>query len=56
MSRAVIVRRAGPGVTVQDLGRPGFMAFGLSRGGAADRRAMAEGAALLGQKRDLAAI
>ena len=56
MSRALIVRRAGPGVTVQDLGRPGFMAYGLSRGGAADRRAMAEGAALLGQKRDLAAI
>lgn len=56
MTRALIVHRAGPGVTVQDLGRPGFLAFGLSRGGAADRLAMAEGAALLGQDRELAAL
>nr|WP_224817027.1 biotin-dependent carboxyltransferase family protein [Hasllibacter sp. MH4015] len=53
---ALIVHKAGPGVTVQDLGRPGFLAFGLSRGGAADRLAMAEGPALLGQAPDLAAI
>ena len=49
MSRALIVHRAGPGVTVQDQGRPGYLAFGLSRGGAADQLALAEGAALLGQ-------
>ena len=56
MTRDLIVHRAGPGVTVQDPGRPGYLAFGLSRGGAADRLALAEGAALLGQGADLAAI
>ncbi|CUH75827.1 biotin-dependent carboxyltransferase family protein [Tropicibacter naphthalenivorans] len=45
----LIVHSAGPGVTVQDLGRPGYLAQGLSQGGAADRLALAEGAALLGQ-------
>ncbi|MCA0998426.1 biotin-dependent carboxyltransferase family protein [Alloyangia pacifica] len=49
MSRELIVHRAGPAVTVQDGGRPGWIAFGLSRGGAMDRLALAEGAALLGQ-------
>lgn len=43
------VLRCGPSVTVQDLGRPGHAARGLSRGGAADRLALLEGAALLGQ-------
>ena len=38
----------GPAVTVQDGGRSGYLALGLSRGGAADRLALAEGAALLG--------
>ena len=38
---------AGPGLTFQDLGRPGHQASGLSRGGAADRRALYEAAALL---------
>jgi biotin-dependent carboxylase-like uncharacterized protein len=56
MSRALIVHSAGPGVTVQDLGRPGYLAFGLSRGGAADRMALAEGAALLGQDGTFAAL
>lgn len=56
MSPAVIVHRVGPGVTLQDTGRPGYLAFGLSRGGAADRMALAEGAALLWQKDDLAAL
>lgn len=50
------VLRAGPAVTVQDLGRPGFLAFGLSRGGAMDRLALAEGAALLDQPPTLAAL
>ncbi|SOC08142.1 5-oxoprolinase subunit C family protein [Rhodobacter maris] len=34
-------------ITVQDLGRPGFTAMGLAPGGAADRRALWEAAALL---------
>ncbi len=43
------IHRAGPGLTVQDLGRVGYVDAGISRGGAADRKAIAEGAALLGQ-------
>lgn len=39
----------GPGVTVQDMGRTGLLGEGVSRGGAADRLALAEGAALLAQ-------
>ncbi len=42
------VHSAGPGVTVQDLGRPGWKAQGLSTGGAADPLAVLEAAALLG--------
>ncbi len=45
---ALQVHSAGPGVTVQDLGRPGWTARGLPRGGAADRLALFEAAALLG--------
>ncbi len=56
MTRALIVHKAGPGVTVQDHGRPGYLAYGLSRGGAADHLAMAEGAALLRQAETLAAL
>lgn len=56
MSRMLEVLATGPAVTVQDEGRPGYLAFGLSRGGAADRLALAEGAALLGQGPGLAAL
>ncbi|UWQ17124.1 biotin-dependent carboxyltransferase family protein [Jannaschia sp. M317] len=42
------VLSCGPLVTVQDLGRPGWMSEGLARGGAADRRAIIEARALLG--------
>lgn len=56
MSRALIVHRAGAGLTIQDQGRPGYLAFGLSRGGAADKLALAEGAALLGQSDTHAAL
>ena len=56
MSRTLIVHQAGPTLSVQDLGRPGYMAFGLSQGGAADRLALAEGAALLGQDPEFAAL
>lgn len=56
MSAALIVRSAGPGLSVQDRGRPGWLAEGLSRGGAADLLALAEGAALLRQPADCAAL
>ncbi len=46
----------GPAVSVQDAGRDGWLEYGLSRGGAADRLALAEGAALLGQSENLAAL
>ncbi len=42
------VHDIGPGVTIQDLGRPGWTARGLSQGGAVDRLALLEAAALLG--------
>ncbi|TFL19637.1 biotin-dependent carboxyltransferase family protein [Jannaschia formosa] len=48
MSGALEILSCGPLVTVQDDGRPGWLAQGLARGGAADRRARAEAAALLG--------
>jgi len=44
------IHSAGPGLTVQDLGRPGWKAQGLSTGGAADPLALLESAALLGVK------
>ncbi|SHG99237.1 biotin-dependent carboxyltransferase family protein [Marivita hallyeonensis] len=53
---ALQVHRIAPGVTVQDMGRTGYLAYGLSRGGALDRVALAEGAALLGQSAGLAAL
>ncbi|MFK7869742.1 MAG: biotin-dependent carboxyltransferase family protein [Roseobacter sp.] len=56
MTGVLHVRSAGPSLTLQDLGRSGFLAQGLAPGGAADRTALYEGAALLGQSPDLAAI
>lgn len=56
MTRDLIVHKAGPGISVQDLGRPGYLAYGVSRGGVADRLALYEGAALLGQSVDNAAL
>ncbi len=56
MTATLTVHHAGPGVTVQDPGRPGHLATGLSRGGAADLLALHEGAALLAQPPDSAAI
>ncbi|WP_022703099.1 biotin-dependent carboxyltransferase family protein [Pseudorhodobacter ferrugineus] len=53
---ALRILSIGPGVTVQDQGRPGYIAQGLSRGGAADVLALAEGAALLRQSAGLAAL
>lgn len=48
MSVALEILSAGPGLSLQDTGRPGLLAKGLSRGGAMDPLALAEGAALLG--------
>ncbi|MEW2913314.1 urea amidolyase [Leisingera sp. JC11] len=56
MTGTLTVLRAGPGVTIQDDGRPGWLEYGVSRGGAADRLALAEGAALLGQGGELAVV
>ena len=50
------VERAGPAMSVQDLGRSGTLRLGLSRGGAADRLALLEAAALLGQRQVSAAV
>ena len=44
---ALHVRQAGPAITVQDRGRRGTLAYGLAAGGAADRLALDEAAALL---------
>jgi biotin-dependent carboxylase-like uncharacterized protein len=52
----LLVQRIGPVASVQDLGRPGLLGQGVSQGGAVDVRAMAEGAALLGQSSELAAL
>lgn len=50
------LHRADGLLTVQDLGRPGHLAEGLSRGGAMDRRALLEAAALLGARQPPAGI
>ncbi|MDA0221806.1 MAG: biotin-dependent carboxyltransferase family protein [Rhodobacterales bacterium] len=56
MTAELIIQRAGPSLTVQDFGRLGYLSQGLSRGGAADRLALVEGVALLGQTTDHAAL
>lgn len=48
MNAILDIRRAGPGLSLQDLGRPGHLGSGLSRSGAADRLALLEAAAILG--------
>ncbi|OED37413.1 hypothetical protein AB833_23605 [Chromatiales bacterium (ex Bugula neritina AB1)] len=49
MSPALRVVQAGPALTLQDSGRPGYQRFGVAEGGAMDRFALAEGNALLAQ-------
>ena len=56
MSVTLTIAQAGPALAVQDLGRPGWRAQGLTKGGAADPMAIYEGAALLGQSPELAVI
>ncbi|OOY25616.1 urea amidolyase [Thioclava sediminum] len=53
---SVILRALGPSVSVQDMGRPGRMAQGISRGGAVDPLALVEAAALLGSRSPLSAL
>ncbi|WCR11196.1 urea amidolyase [Paracoccus stylophorae] len=53
---AIRIEKVAGMLTVQDIGRPGHLAQGLSRGGAMDRLALIEAAALLGADRPLAAI
>lgn len=56
MTRELSVVKVGPLVTLQDHGRLGYQGYGLSRGGAADRLALAEGAELLTQSTELSAL
>lgn len=56
MSGTLTILQAGPAMTIQDLGRPGYRAVGLTHGGAADPTALHEGAALLGQDPNSAAL
>ncbi len=56
MTATLTVVRAGPAMTVQDLGRPGHVDQGLSTGGAADRIALLEATALLAAPRVQPAI
>ncbi|MEP4197109.1 MAG: urea amidolyase [Aliishimia sp.] len=49
MSALLHIEAAGPAVTIQDLGRPGYLAQGLTKGGAMDPIALHEAAALLDQ-------
>lgn len=56
MSREIVVHSVGPAVSVQDLGRPNGLGQGLSRGGAADRYSLIDGAVLLGQSAECAAL
>jgi allophanate hydrolase len=56
MSARMNILNAGPALTLQDMGRSGYLAQGLTGGGAADTLALREGAALLGQSPELAAL
>ncbi len=56
MTVHLTITTAGPAMSLQDQGRPGYRAEGLTVGGAADRTALIEGSALLGQDAGLAAI
>ncbi|SIS49151.1 biotin-dependent carboxyltransferase family protein [Paracoccus saliphilus] len=53
---SLLLRRADGILTVQDMGRSGHLAKGLSRGGAVDRQALIEAAVLLGADEPLSGI
>jgi len=50
------ILEAGPALTLQDSGRPGYQRYGVTEGGAIDRYALAEGNALLGNSKDTVAL
>ena len=52
----LVVHQCGPALAIQDMGRFGHLATGMMRGGAADTKALHEGAALLDQSPDCAAL
>ncbi|WP_371168119.1 biotin-dependent carboxyltransferase family protein [Aliiroseovarius sp. 2305UL8-7] len=56
MSGVLKILTAGPGLSIQDQGRQGWLDQGLSKGGAADGLALVEGAALLGGSQTMMAI
>ncbi|MGC3939972.1 biotin-dependent carboxyltransferase family protein [Roseobacter sp. EG26] len=56
MSAVLKILSAGPALSLQDMGREGYLVSGLTRGGAADRLALHEGAALLSQTAECAAL
>ncbi|MEQ8708262.1 MAG: biotin-dependent carboxyltransferase family protein [Rhodospirillales bacterium] len=56
MATRLEIISCGPSLTVQDRGRPGYLACGVSAGGAMDPRGLAEGRGLLGNSPDCAAI
>ena len=56
MSGLLNVNQAGPALSIQDAGRPGYARYGLSAGGAMDTWALAEGEALLGNPPGTAAL
>jgi len=53
---ALKVLDAGPGLTLQDYGRPGYQRYGVTEGGVMDRRALAECNQLLGNENNTAAL
>ena len=52
----LVVDRIGPGASIQDFGRPGWVERGLSESGALDPVALHEGAAILGHDPGAAAL
>ncbi len=56
MTATLTILTAGPALSLQDLGRPGYLAQGLTKGGASDPTALHEGAALLRQSAGNAVI
>ena len=56
MTFALKVLKAGPYISVQDKGRPGWLRSGVSQGGAMDARALEEGRLLVGNEPGLAAL
>lgn len=56
MSAALRVEAAGPQLTVQDLGRPGYAAIGVTSGGAVDRDSLRRANRLVGNPDGAAAL